>query len=60
VLTTKHFAFYSDLATTVNDALVAAASARLSKQAEPFAEGPAKACLGWSRRCGARWLDTGR
>jgi hypothetical protein len=45
VLTTKHFAFYSDLATNVNDALVATATARLSKQADPFATGPVKVCM---------------
>jgi hypothetical protein len=45
LLKTTHFAFYSDLATNVNDALVAAGGARVSKQPEPFASGPVKACL---------------
>jgi hypothetical protein len=45
VLTTKHFAFHSDLPNNVNDALVAAAGARRAKQPEPFASGPEKACL---------------
>jgi hypothetical protein len=45
LLKTAHFAFYSDLATNVNDALVAAGGARVSKQPEPFASGPVKACL---------------
>ena len=45
VLATKHFAFHSDLATNVNDALVAAGGARVSKQPEPFASGPVKTCL---------------
>jgi hypothetical protein len=58
VLTTKHFAFHSDLPTNVNDALVAAAGARRAKQPEPFASGTEKACLdrlpsgereGWER-----------
>ena len=45
LLTTKHFAFYSDLATNVNDALVTAASARLQKRPEPFASGPETTCI---------------
>jgi hypothetical protein len=45
VLTTKYFAFHSDLATNVNDVLVMAAGARRAKQPEPFASGPEKACL---------------
>ena len=45
VLTTRHFAFHSDLPTNVNDALVAAAGARRTKQPEPFASGPEKTCL---------------
>jgi len=45
VLKTTHFAFYSDLATNVNDALIAEAGARVSKQQEPFASGPVKTCL---------------
>jgi len=45
VLTTKHFAFYSDLSNNVNDALVSAAGARRAKRPEPFASGPERACL---------------
>lgn len=45
VLTTKHFAFHSDLPTNVNDALIAAAGARRAKQPEPLTSGPEKACL---------------
>jgi hypothetical protein len=45
VLTTKHFAFHSDLATNVNDALVVAAGARRAKRPEPFASGPERVCL---------------
>jgi hypothetical protein len=45
VLTTKHFAFHSDLATNVNDALASAAGARRAKQPEPFASGREKVCL---------------
>jgi hypothetical protein len=45
-LRTNHFAFYSDLATNVNDALITAATARLSKQPELlFAAGSEKACF---------------
>ena len=45
VLTTKYFAFHSDLPTNVNDTLVTAAGARRAKQPEPFASGPEKVCL---------------
>jgi len=45
VLTTPHFAFYSDLATNVHDALIAAATARRSKQPELFTAGDQKACF---------------
>ena len=45
VLTTKHFAFHSDLANNVNDTLANIAGARRAKQPEPFASGPEKACL---------------
>jgi hypothetical protein len=45
VLTTKHFAFHSDLANNVNDALANIAGARRAKNPEPFASGPEKACL---------------
>ena len=58
VLTTRHFAFFSDLATNVNDALIAAANARGAKQPDPVADGEGKACFdslsvddrqGWAR-----------
>lgn len=45
VLTTKYFAFHSDLPNNVNDALVTVASARRGKRPEPFASGPEKACI---------------
>jgi hypothetical protein len=45
VLMTQHFAFYSDLANNVNDALAAASGARRAKQPELFASGPEKTCL---------------
>lgn len=45
VLTTKYFAFHSDVPNNVNDALVAAAGARRAKQPEPFASEPEKACF---------------
>jgi hypothetical protein len=45
VLTTKYFAFHSDLPNNVNDALVAAASARRAKRPDPFASGSEKACI---------------
>src|SRR5688572_9143416 len=58
MLTTRHFAFFSDLPTNVNDALIAAAIARGNKQPEPLSEGTDKACFdalpanareGWTR-----------
>jgi hypothetical protein len=58
VLTTIHFAFFSDLTTNVNDALIAAAIARRAQQPDPFAGGVDKVCLdrlpsadreGWTR-----------
>src|SRR6185295_16707840 len=57
-LTTTQFAFFSDLATNVNDALIAAAIARRAQQPDPFTGGADKACFdrlpstdreGWSR-----------
>jgi hypothetical protein len=45
VLTTKHFAFHSDLATNVHDALNDAGTARRGKQPELFAAGPEKVCF---------------
>jgi len=45
VLTTKHFAFHSDLGTNVHDALITAATARRAKQPELFATGAGKACF---------------
>jgi hypothetical protein len=45
VLTTKHFAFHSDLATNVHDALLDAGTARRAKQPELFAAGAEKACF---------------
>ncbi|PYR36620.1 MAG: hypothetical protein DMF90_09435 [Acidobacteria bacterium] len=45
VLTTKHFAFHSDIATNVHDALITAATARRAKQPELFATGAEKACF---------------
>jgi hypothetical protein len=38
VLTTAHFAFYSDLSTNVHDALIAVATARRTNQPDPFSE----------------------
>jgi len=58
VLTTPHFAFYSDLATNVHDALITAATARRSEQPELFTAGVHRACFdgiaasdrdGWTR-----------
>jgi len=45
VLTTPHFAFYSDLATNVHDALITAATARRAKQPELFTGGLESACF---------------
>jgi hypothetical protein len=58
VLTTTHFAFFSDLATNVDDALVTAAIARRAQQPDPLADAADKACYdrlastdreGWTR-----------
>jgi hypothetical protein len=45
VLTTKHFAFHSDLATNVHDALISAATARRATQPELFTAGTEKTCF---------------
>jgi len=45
VLTTPHFAFYSDVATNLHDSLITAAVARRSQQPEPFSTGTAKTCF---------------
>lgn len=45
VATTSHFAFYSDLATNLNDAVIAAGVARRAKKAELFQSGAEKACF---------------
>lgn len=57
VLRTPHFAFYSDVRVNTHDALVAAARARLLRQAAPFSAAeqsclehlPAAAREGWTR-----------
>jgi hypothetical protein len=58
VATTSHFAFFSDLAVNLNDALIAAGRARRAKSQELFGSGPEKACFdrltaaeraGWAR-----------
>ena len=45
LVTTPHFAFYSDFATNVHHALVAAGRARRAGNAELFRSGPEKACF---------------
>ena len=45
IATTPYFAFHSDLATNVNDALIAAGAARRAKKAELFHSDPEKACF---------------
>jgi hypothetical protein len=45
VATTPHFAFFSDLAANLNDALIAAGRARRAKSQELFTTGPEKACF---------------
>jgi hypothetical protein len=45
VATTPHFAFYSDFATNLNDAIIAAGAARRAKASELFQSGPEKACF---------------
>jgi hypothetical protein len=58
VVTTPHFAFFSDLAANLNDALIAAGRARRFKRQVLFETGPEKACFdkltaaeraGWTR-----------
>jgi hypothetical protein len=46
VFTTPHFAVYSDLATNLNDALIAAGTARNDGEPELFHSGEEKSCLG--------------
>jgi hypothetical protein len=45
VATTPHFAFYSDFATNLHDALITAANARRRKVPELFQQGVEKACF---------------
>lgn len=45
IATTTHFAFYSDPATNLNDALIAAATARRGKQPELFRQAPEQTCF---------------
>jgi hypothetical protein len=45
IATTPYFAFHSDLATNINDALIAAGAARRAKKAELFDSDPEKACF---------------
>lgn len=45
VASTAHFAFHSDLATNLNDALTAAAAARRAKQPELFQQAPEQTCF---------------
>jgi hypothetical protein len=45
VATTPHFAFYSDFATNLNDAVIAAGAARRAKKAELFQSASEKACF---------------
>ena len=45
VVTTPHFAVFSDLAANLNDALIAAGRARRVKRQELFQTGPEKACF---------------
>jgi hypothetical protein len=41
--TTRYYAFYTDLTTNVDDALIAAASARLQNQPEDYVRSPRRA-----------------
>src|SRR4029453_19133631 len=60
VLTTPHFAFYSDVATNLHDSLITAAVARRSQQPEPFSTGTAKTCFdGLSASDRDGWLPAG-
>lgn len=45
VVTTPHFAFYSDLATNVHDSLITAATARRTQKPELFTASAEKACF---------------
>lgn len=45
IATTPHFAFYSDFATNLNDALIAAGDARRRGRQELFQSGPDKDCF---------------
>ena len=45
VATTSHFAFYSDFATNLNDAVIAAGAARRAKKPELFHSGAETACF---------------
>ena len=45
VATTSHFVFYSDFATNLNDALIAAGGARRANKTELFHSGSEKACF---------------
>jgi hypothetical protein len=45
VVTTPHFAFFSDLAANLNDSLIAAGRARRAKSQELFHTGPEKVCF---------------
>lgn len=45
-VTTSHFSFYSDFATNLNDALVAAGAARNNEKPELFHSGASESCFG--------------
>ena len=45
VFTTSHFAFFSDPAVNLNDALIAAGRGRRARSQELFQTGPEKACF---------------
>lgn len=45
IATTPHFAFYSDFATNLNDALIASGAARQQERSELFHSGPEKDCF---------------
>lgn len=46
IATTPHFAFYSDFAVNLNDALIAAGEARRRERPELFHSGPERDCFG--------------
>ena len=54
VLTTPHFAFFSDFDTNLNDALIEAGRARKGGKAELFKSGAEAGCFGDLRAVGAR------